>query len=230
MDFNKLFQITDDTKLTLSDEMKELLNKELCLGMTRWVCRHGTLGDGFEKLTDAQKYYQAVKEVWTRANELKRVRANAKKSYADFLEAKAKLEKAQTEIEILRATAEVELSELSALELLAHAEDVLRQLDEFNNVRLELQERVRAQYPGGIEQAEPDSWRTVMKYRLLKTGVPGALNDTTSVPLPFEEKFRIATEIKDRPDLAAPLLLSNLEKAQEIGGELAKISNERVEG
>lgn len=191
MEFDKLFEVTSDTKIGLADEIKELLHTELCMGMTRFVCRFGTLGDGFEKLTDAQKYYQAVKETYVRACELRRAKANAKKAYAEFLEAKAELSQADNEIKKLKCESKLELAELSAMELLVHAEDTLRQLDEFNKVRLELQERVRTQYPGGIEQAEPDNWKAVMQYRL--NNVPHTLS---SIPLPLEEKQKIGLEFQ----------------------------------
>lgn len=191
MEFKKLFEITGDSKVALADELKNLLHTELCMGMTRFVCRHGTLGDGFEKLTDSQKYYQAVKETYVRACELRRAKANAKKAYADYLEAKAEVANADNEIKKLRAESKLELAELSAMEQLVHAEDTLRQLDEFNKVRLELQESVRAQYPAGIEQAEPDNWKAVMQYRL--NNVPATLS---SIPLPLEQKQKIGLEFQ----------------------------------
>lgn len=196
MEFKRIFEITSDQKIGLADELKQLLHTELCMGMTRFVCRYGTLGDGFEKLTDAQKYYQAVKEVYVRSCELKRSRANAKRAYAEYIEAKAELAQADNEIKRLKAESKVELAELSALELLVHAEDTLRQMDEFNKVRLELQDSVRAQYPEGIEQAEPDSWKAVMEYRLSKLGMPGENYNFSSIPLPLEEKQKIGLEFE----------------------------------
>lgn len=192
----KLFEVTNDIRVDLADDMKELLNKELCMGMTRFVCRHGTLGDGFEKLTDAQKYYQAIKETYVRACELRRTKANAKKFYADFIEAKQEIELAKGEVAQLRAESKLELAELSAFELLVHAEDTLRQLDEFNKVRLELQDTVRAQYPGGIEESESDSWTAVMQYRLSKMGAPGETTNISSIPLPLHEKQKIGLEFQ----------------------------------
>lgn len=191
MEFKKLFEVTSDVKIGLADEIKNLLHTELCMGMTRFVCRNGTLGDGFEKLTDAQKYYQAVKETYVRACELRRAKANAKKAYADFLEARSEVANADNEIKKLRAESKLELAELSAFELLVHAEDTLRQLDEFNKVRLELQDKVRDQYPEGIEQAEPDNWKAVMQYRL--NNVPQTIS---SIPLPMNEKQQIALDFQ----------------------------------
>lgn len=187
----KLLEITNDLKVDLADEIRGLLNTELCMGMTRFVCRNGTLGEGFEKFTDSQRYFQAVKETYVRSCELKRTKANSKKSYADFIEAKHELELAKGEVAQLRAEAKLELAELSAFELLVHAEDTLRQLDEFNKVRLELQDKVRAQYPGGIEQSEPESWATIMQYRMA-TG-----KDLTSIPLPPDVKQKIGLEFME---------------------------------
>ena len=161
------------------------------MGMTRFVCWNGTLGEGFEKLTDAQKYYQAVKETYVRACELRRLKARAKEAYADFIEAKREIELAKGEVAQLRAEAKFELAELAAFELLVSAEDTLRQLDEFNKVRLELQDKVRAQYPGGIEQAEPDNWAAVMQYRMATGG------NLPSVPLPPDAKQKIGLEFME---------------------------------
>jgi len=215
MDFEKLFAVTSDARIELGDEIRNLLNTELCLGMTRWVCRHGTLGEGFEKLTDSQKYYQAIREVYTRAVELKRTKAMAKKSYAEYLESQVELGLATDEITKLKAESKVELAEIQAFDLLVHAEDTLRQLDEFNKVRLELQDKVRAQYPEGIEQAEHDNWSAVMKYRIVKAMNPGnGPQDFASVPLPLKDKFVIGNEIQ-RSDLTAPLAISE-EKAHKL--------------
>lgn len=208
MNFKKLFEVTDDDKIKLGDEMKTLLNTELCLGMTRYVCRYGTLGEGFEKLTDSQRYYQSLKEIYTRAMEMRRSKANAKKAYADYLEAAEEISKAQNEIERLRAQAKFELAETAAFELLVHAEDTLRQLDEFNKVRLELQDKVRAEFPQGIEQAEHENWSAVMKYRIFKAVNPGnGPQSLDAVPLPMIDKFKIGQELK-RSDLTAPLAIS----------------------
>lgn len=208
MDFKKLFELTSDTRIELGDEIRNLLNTELCLGMTRWVCRYGTLGEGFEKLTDSQKYYQAIRETYGRAIELRKTRANAKKAYAEFLEAQDELKKAQTEIEKLKAESKLEMAEIHAFDLLVHVEDTLRQLDEFNKIRLELQDSVRAQYPQGIEQAEHDNWSAVMKYRIVKAMNPGnGPQDFASVPLPLKDKFEIGQEL-NRSDLTAPLAIS----------------------
>jgi hypothetical protein len=196
--FKKLFEVTSDTKISLSEDLKQLLNKELCLGMTRWVCRHGTLGDGFEKLTSAQKYYQSLKETYTRAVELRRTRAKVKEAYADFLEAsKSKLaaEESGDEILKIRSEAKLELAEITAGDLLVHAEDTLRQLDEFNKIRLELQDSVRAEYPNGIEQAEPDNWRAVLEYRAAKAMSGAGPQDLAAVPLPIENKMQIIRDM-----------------------------------
>lgn len=201
--FEKVFDLTSDDRLNIRLDLKNLINKELALGMTRYVCRNGTLGDGFEKLTDSQKYYQSIRECYGRANEMARCRANSKKAYADYLDAKVALEKAETLTDRLRAEAAVELAELSAFELTVTAEDTMRQFDEFNKVRMELMGSVRRQYPEGIEQAEPDNWRAVMRYRLMQGS-----HDIQAVPLPMEEKAAIGAQMAVQDERAARILLA----------------------
>lgn len=207
--FKTLLSITHDGPV-LAKEMKELLSKELCLGMTRHVCRHGTLGEGFDKLTDSQKYYQSLREVYTRSNELARLRARAKQSHADYLEAVHENETAKTEIEKLRSIAKLELAELSSFELLVTAEDTLRQLDEFQKVRMELQDKVRMKYPEGIEQAEPDNWQSVAQYWATKKQL-GALNSPlTTLPLPAEKLAELANDM-GMPELFASTVVREQE-------------------
>lgn len=204
--YQKLIEITSSPEVSLCSEIKELLGKELVLGMTRNTCRNGTLGEGFECLTDSQKYYQANKEVYMRSIEMKRLHANAKAAQADLLDANEEVEKASTESSKLRARSKVELSELRLFETLVSAEDTYRQLDEFNKVRLELKDKVRAQYPDGIEQAEKDNWSAVAKYRFLKQTTNGS--GMESIPLSAMEKYQIG-EILKRPDMMIELASSN---------------------
>lgn len=220
--FDDLFKVTSSSNIELAQELKQLLNTELAVGMTRWVCRYGTLGDGFEKLTDAQKYYQSLREVYTRSIELKKIKARAKLAYASFLEAREQLEKAGGEIATLKAESAVEMAETAALELLITAEDTTRQLDEFNKVRLELQDSVRTKYPGGIEQAERDTWIAVAQYRVMNHQLMGG-SDLKTIPLSFEDKFKIGKDLENRSDMITPLWIGNTAKASELNQEYDKL-------
>lgn len=207
--FEKILKLTDNEKVELRHEIKETIHKELCLGMTRYVCRHGTLSDGFDKFTDAQKYFQAVKETYIRSNELKRISANAKKAQADYMEAKIEWLEAKEPHHKLRAEGKMELAELALFELLVQTEDTWRQFDEFNKVRLELMPIVRAQYPEGIEQAEEDNWKAVGKaWALRKLTGAGTLHH---LPLPSEQKAALANEFK-LPELTIAQIIESERK------------------
>jgi len=208
----KLLTITEG-KPELAREMVDVLNTELCLGMTRYVCRYGTLGEGFDKLTDSQKYYQAIREIYGRANEISRLRSRAKKAYADYLEASEDLVVAgEDKIKKLRAEAALEEAELNCFELKVSAEDTLRQLDEFKKVADELQDKVRAQYPLGIEQAEPDNWRAIaaMNVSRMKMGMQPSI-PFTALPLSDEDKFKVSAAI------GVPVFANQNQKSLEEG-------------
>lgn len=213
--FDKILSLASDEKVELGSSFKELMHKELCLGMTRYVCRYGTLGDGFEVVTDAQRYYQAIKEMWTRAGTIEELKAKAMEAQADLIDADLELIDCQYRPTRLRVEAK-KIRALSALtSALVQTEDTLRQLDEFNKVRLELKEKVQTKYPEGIEQAEPDHWRAVARYRALKE-TPGMARELmTNIPMPLEEKARLGMEYK-RPDMIAPLIIEDERKAKEI--------------
>lgn len=214
-EYEKLLELTECDEPKLTAEFRALLHKELALGMTRFVCRHGTLSEGFDKVTPSQKYYQAVKEAYGRSNELRRIRANAKKAQADLIDAQEELNFADTEAKQLRAEAAVELAQLSLFELLVTAEDTARQLDEFNKIRLELQDQVRAQYPEGIEQAEPDNWKVVAELRSLKAQSLGTREDLTVIPLPSAEKAKFGLQI-GHPEMAVSYTLENKEEISSL--------------
>lgn len=211
--FDKILALTKDEKVELGSSFKELMHKELCLGMTRYVCRYGTLGDGHEILTDAQKYYQANKELWVRSCAMKELEAKAMEAQADLIDSDIEIQSSNNRTSELRAQAKKIRAENSLVSALVQAEDTLRQMDEFNRVRLELQEKVRAQYPEGIEQAEPDHWRAVARYRFLK----GNQEQMSNIPMPVEEKAKLGVSYK-RQDMFAPLIIEDERKAKELVG------------
>lgn len=213
-EFTKILKLANDEKVELAESFKETLGKELVLGMTRYVCRYGTLSDGHEKITDAQRYYQAIKEMWSIQEGVNMAKANAMFAEADLRDAQVELKKAKKKSDKLRAEAKILISQQRLLSLLVSVEDSVRQLDEFNKVRLELMPIVRAQYPKGIEQAEPDNWKAVAEYRMLKQQVPGVAPERLdNIPMPPEEKSKLGLAYH-RMDAIAPNVIRNKELIQ----------------
>lgn len=220
--FEKILELTSDSKLSLSSEIKESIHKELALGMTRFVCRYGTLSDGFDKITPSQRYYQATKEAYSRANELKRIKGNAKFAQADIIDAHTALDNAVTGVEILRAEADLELAQLHLFELLVSAEDTARQLDEFSKIRKELQMEVRAQYPEGIEQAELDNWKAVAEYKAAQKQMGLNAGPLTHMPLPEKEKAQLGIDF-NAPEMTLWHVINNKELIKrEFKGDVSK--------
>ena len=186
-DYDKILELADDKTLKLTNELKELLGTELYLGMSNYVCEHGTLSEGFEKITDAQRYYQAVKECYSYNDSIMETKASAMKAQANFQLYKVldtlfgwmPIVGLYTKSNLMTATNRIK-------GLLITIEDQLRILKAFNKVREELLPKVRAQYKN-IEEAEPDNWAAVLKYRMArqKIGKPEFLNH---VPMPKEQK------------------------------------------
>lgn len=208
-EFDKIIELTKDSRVELGASFKELLHKELALGMTRYVCRNGTLSDGHEKITDAQRYYQAIKEMYTRACEMANYKVLAMEAQADLIDANDELVVANNggkASNILRAEAKVLRASNRLRDSLVNAEDLMRQLDEFNAVRLELKEKVQSQYPQGIEQAEKDNWEAVAKYRMAKKGL-GYQEQVTHIPLDKESKARLGLR-HGSPEMALWLAVS----------------------
>lgn len=210
-EFNKILKLAADERVELAESFKETIGKELVLGMTRYVCRYGTLSDGHEKITDAQRYYQAIKQMWSLQEGLNMAKANAMLAEADLRDAESELEKAEKDTDKLRAEAKIILAKQRLMTLLVSFEDGIRQLDEFNKVRLELMPIVRAKYPEGIEQAEPDNWRAVAEYRMLKQKTPGlGAERLDNVPMSPEAKLKFGS-VHGRLDAIAPALIRNKE-------------------
>lgn len=210
-EYKKLLVIAENDSVVLAESFRKKLHTHLTLGQTRYVCRNGTLSHGHEKLTSAQRYFQAIKEMWHIAQSIKSAKIEAKLAHADKLEAEEDSISASTESKRLRAEAKRERAEYQMLNHLTNAEDLLRQLDEYNKVRLELRDEVEEQYPGGIEQAEPDNWKAVAYYRYLKSPTERMDN----LPLPQEEMARLGFEYQRR-DMIAPLIVADEKKAENL--------------
>lgn len=206
---NKITKVVDSEEVQYGLNLHKDLHKKLCLGQTRWVCRYGTLSDGHEMITDAQRYFSAIKQIYYLALNIQSEKASAMEAEADWLDAQKLKEIAVTEADLLRAQAKALKAETRLTSCMVTVEDQLRQIDEFNKVRKELEPIVNEKYPEGIEQSEEDSWSAVFKYRTLKSG-----NDRfDNVPLPPELKLKLGIEFKDycnTRSALAPYLTNNL--------------------
>lgn len=221
-DFDKILTLTADEKVELGRSFKELLNKELMLGMSRYQCRYGTLSDGHERITDAQRYYAAVKEMWVRACAVAEFKAEALEAQAELLDAqehKDRCNQYTKQSDKYRADARLMKAQNRLRGILVNIEDTMRQLDEFNRVRLELQDTVRAKYPEGIEQAELDNWKAVAQYRAFLENSTGQPQMLRHVPLPTEEKAALGVAF-GKPELAAWQAVADSKQLQHIERKL----------
>lgn len=209
-DFDKIIQLTSSKEIQDGADLpKVYLHKWLCLGQTEYVCANGTLGDGFEKLTDSQKYAQAIKELYSVSVSIKSNQAQAKRAKADLIDAVDLIESATKSSDKLRAEASKEEAETRLYTLLVSIEDQMRQAKVYHRCISVLGPSVEAQYPGGIEQAEPDNWATVFQYRMQKGRVPGlATPQIDNIPLDTATKAALGYQY-GRLDAIAPLAIAN---------------------
>lgn len=197
-----ILSVTDSSEVTLAESFKELLHKELTFGMTRYVCRYGTLSDGHEKITESQRYYQALREAYNRAQTMKEYKAQALEAQADLIEAQETLDFVTMKPQVLRAQAAHIKATAKLQNALVMAEDCNRQLGEFLKVVKELQASVRAKYPEGIEQAELDNWKATTRYRAAMQEIKGTPLHLEHLPLPQKEKAQLALDL-NKAELAA---------------------------
>lgn len=217
-DLLEILKLTEDKK-TVGEELRELLRKDFVLGMTKWVCRYGTLGEGHEKEFSVGLIYpQACREAYSRAYEASRQGAMAKKAQARLMAAEHKRFVATNDFEALDAEADMELATIDLKQALDGAKDLVAQLDEFNAIRKELEPKFRELYPEGIEQAEKDNWETITKYKIF-TG-----QDTKAMPLSLERKAELGVEY-NIPGMMAGLAIKNMELAMELKQQLEDKTN-----
>lgn len=222
--YSKLLELTSDNTVQLASSFKELLGKELVLGQTRHMCRYGTLSDGHEKITEAQRYYQALREMHNLAANMRSVRAQAMVAQADVLEWEQKLKDAYTAPDKLRFEGKLLLAKEQLLFLLTTVEDQTRMLDEYNKVRLELGPAVRAKYPEGIEQAEADNWKAVFEYRALKGD-----GHVQNIPLSPMDKAKLGVQYGNA-EAMIPLVMTNRDKLPAITQDTVKTLIEHLDG
>lgn len=206
MTLDKIKQITESETVKTGISFKDLINKELMLGQSRYVCRYGTLSDGHDKITESQRYYQAIREMYSIANEMNLNFSRAMDAQADLAEAE-ELEETK-ESQRLRKQAKIFRAKTQLEGIYITLQDQARMLDEYNKVRTELQDKVRSQYPEGIEQAEPDNWKAVGEYWAFKKQVGANSNPLTHLPLDPKTKAQLGADT-NMPELMAWYLVQN---------------------
>lgn len=226
--FKQIEKHADSENVKSGLSYSDLIGKQFVLGQTRYVCRWGTLSDGHEKITDSQRYRQALKEAYGISKNIKLNKILAMKAEADRLEAQDNLDKLlgkwkkPTESEILRAKAYVQEAEEKLNTALDNITDQLRMLDEYEKVRRELEPEVLSKYPGGIEQSEKDDWSAVLEYR---TKVAKVNRDTMPhyVPMDPVSKAEFGVQTKN-PELTAWLEVSEKKVINELCGGNVKVA------
>lgn len=215
--YSELLALTDSGVIQEGTDLPKVqLHKWLVLGQTEYVCKYGTLSDGHEKLTAAQRYSQALKEWYYLALNVRSQRSLAKRAQADLLEALDRKDGAIKVTDKLRAEADVEDAETRLLTALSTVQDQMRMIKVYAEEAAKLREQVETRYPGGIEEAEPDNWEAVARYRLTKEQTQGMARERLdNVPLPPEKKAEIGYEAH-RVDAIAPLLIADQDKCKEI--------------
>lgn len=216
-DFERLveFAKSEDVETGVSLP-KAKLHSWLVLGQTEYLCENGTLSDGHEKFTDAQKYAQSLKELYYISLSVKEAEAAAMLAQADLLEARDDEGRALTPADRLRSQAKQIRAQTQLASQLTAVEDKMRMVRFYARKVKELGAKVEAQYPGGIETAEQDNWEAVARYRLEKEKTPGLAKERLDhIPLPAERKA-ILGYASGRMDAIAPLMISNESRCREI--------------
>lgn len=218
--FENVLKKADDSSVELTEEIKQLLGTELQFGMSTYVCQNGTLSDGFEKITPAQRYYQSVKECWTYANSLQDSKANA-------LQLQTKLKVALILDKLFGwlpvfgfyFQGKKMQSVRTMAALLMEIEDKTRVLNAFNESRLKLMPEVRAKYKS-IEEAEPDNWEAVLKFRIARQKI-GKQEFLNHVPGTAEEKALIGVAY-NAPEAAMWLAVEKEKEIDAFNGDMIK--------
>lgn len=221
-EYKQIVAIADSEPVKTGLSFSDLINTHLQMGSSRWAVRYGVLGDGHEKITDSQKYFQSIKEMYVISCNIELQKASALEQKANLLEAEEALIAARKESEKLRAQASVIRAKSLLASALVTIKDQMRQVDELNKIRLELKDEVEAQYPLGIEQAEPDNWKARFEYRMLRAQA-GCSERVDNIPLPQEMKAElgyaygrfdaIASCAVNKPDVQKALESTYKEKA-----------------
>ncbi len=204
--FKNILSLSNDENVQKGLSFKDTIGKKFQLGMSNYVIRNGCLGEGFEKLTPAQKYFQAHKESYMISTNIKMQMANAMMAKADLMDAEFEFKQADPSLK-LRAEAKIIIADSKLETAEITIKDQLRMLGEFNRMIQELEPVVEAQYPEGIEQAEPDSWNEIAKYRAFRH-INGMREVFNNLPIPIEQKAKLGLELQI-PEMVAAFVCEN---------------------
>lgn len=230
MDFEKALELAGSELVSLGEGLKNCLGTKLVPGMTNHVIEYGTLSDGHECITPAQRYFQSWREIWSRAMGQKMSKSMAMIYQADLLDAKEDLKHAGTPSEELRAQAKVLQAETNLTNVLVEMENRDRELRKFNEIRMRLEPEVMAKYPGGIEEAEPDNWKAIFEYRMLKDQTrPNTKEAVHNICLDPVTKASLGVKY-NRMDAVAPLALTEKSAIQQLASGDVKKYLELYEG
>jgi hypothetical protein len=207
-DIEQLNKLIEDDKVKYGINLPKDLGKKFVLGHTKYAVRYGILSDGHEKITDAQRYFQANKEMYVRACSIVQHRANAMQYQADYLDAIEMPE--NTESERLRKEAKLLVSKNAVTRSLVEVQGLMSELEELDSVRRELEPIVMTRYPEGIEQAELDNWVAIAKYRQIK-----GEKRRDNLILPPEVKAELGIYMNN-PEMFAPLMVNKEEEIRSL--------------
>lgn len=210
-EFSKIIEIADSNLAQLPKEFKDKLHTHLVTGHTRYMVRFGVLGEGHDRITKAQRYYAAIREMWSRANAIELARSEAMIAQGDLLDAEEALDKAEKNSDWLRASGKVLQLKQRLTQLLVQIEETNRELDELNKVYQELKPEVEAKYPLGIEQAQEDMWKDYLRNKAMRGD-----HNLQNVPLDPIEKFKLGKEL-GRGECGIQIALSEPEAVGVIG-------------
>lgn len=188
-------QILESNEVKETMTIRDELGTWFYTGMSNYVCEYGTLGAGFEKYGDEERFLQAKHEIYVRRNVMVEAKANAIEAEADLIEAHEALEKAESETQKLRAQAKL----MRAQHRIQGSEDQLketfRNLKVFYRVAKELEPKIKAKYKNAEEMQE------IIYTRMARVrALQNKLRDqkmVTHVPLRPELSAQIAEEMQE---------------------------------
>ena len=180
--YDKILEETNDGVYKLALTFKEEINKKLCLGMSEYACVNGTLSAGHEFISDAARYFQAIKECWTIANSIEAQEIQSMEAQAELIESQSMKKYAFTKAKKLKAEAAIKKASMKLTNALVSIQDLKRQLHAFDKVRLELQPVMDSKYPNGFEQAQKDIWKAVYDYRANRRKL-GSVERLDNIPM-----------------------------------------------
>lgn len=221
--FNSIVSLSESENVKRGLGYSDLIGERFFLGQSRYACRWGTLSDGHEKITNSQRYKQALKEAHGLAKNIKLNKVQAMKAEADRLEAVEKLRvlpENASPAQLLRANAEIEEATEKLNSALDTIKDQMRMLDEYEKIRQELEPEFLAKYKNA-EESEADDWKATAEYRI-KMGRPNRDLFPHYIPLDPFTKAELGVETNSK-DLTAWLEVSEKKAIQDIaGGDLVK--------